>query len=222
MNNGLMNESFLVDKINYYIEHGFNNFVFKGNNGICKRFNNIILATKYKAKSSRKDDVFCKADVILLSDNGSSFPLSIKMHNVIITWESADGTFKDAIHDFSNCYGKPILPFGKRIIIPLDGDLYPFVFGDDIIEHNGMICIQKFEDNDFSVFSKDTIIINVEKSFLSPDDIEVDPHYKPCLSIRHDPKRNISDKNIQGYRAEISPIGDCYTLESLLNEIKFK
>ena len=144
------------------------------------------------------------------------------MHDVAITWESADSTLKEALYDFSSCYGKPVLPYGKRIIIPMDGDLSPFVFGDDILDNDGLICIQKLTKSDFVPYCKDTIIINTSRVFSDPDHVELDDYYKPCVSVKNDANRNITDDLISGYRIEVSPFGDCVDMYDVIDQIKFK
>lgn len=200
---------------------GIKNFVFKGENAISMRYNNIESAIMFNNKSSRKDDVFTKADMLLIDKESKTFPLSIKMHNTTITWESADSTFKAALYDFSKCYGKPTLPYGKRIIIPIEGDLTPFVFGDDILD-DGCICIQTISDKDFIQYNKDTVVVNMNRVFTNKDEVLSDEYFKPCLSVRQDKNRNINDEIIKGYRVEVSPIGSCVNMMDVLNEISFK
>lgn len=222
MNTGLMNEYNLIDLINQHVDAGYSNFVFKGGNSVYAKYFDIVKAIKFEATTTRRDDVFCKADVLLIGKTGSSYPISVKIHDTSITWESADSTFRDALYDFSNCYGKPILPHGKRIIIPLEGDFGEFVFGDDIVDNGGCICIQRFTSDNFIKYSKDTVVIKTNRVFNNIFDVDDDEYYKPCLTIRSSPNRNKLDDVICGYRAEVSPIGDSYHMIDIVDQIKFK
>lgn len=223
MNSGLVNEDNFVALIKQYVKQGYSSFVFKGDNGLTHRYDNIVNALKFDSRSRRSSDGFYKADAVLVDKRGDVYPVSIKMHDCMITWESADGSLKHVLYDFVDCYGSPIIPHSKKVIIPNDEvDLHDYVFGDDILNDDGIIIIQKFHESNFVRFNNKTIVVNCSRSFKSHEDVFEDELYKPCITIRKDKNRNLTDPKAKGYRIEVSPMGQSTHMDDILDEILFK
>lgn len=223
MNNGLVNEDNFVFFIKQYVKRGYSSFVFKGDNGLSYRYDNIVTALKFESRSTRKTSGFYKADVVLVDRYKNIYPISIKMNDCTITWESADGSLKHILHDFVDCYGSPILPNSTKVIIPNDNiDLTGYVFGDDIINDDGLILIQKFKDINFIKFNKNTMVVNCSRIFKYQNDVFEDEVYTPCITVRKDNNRNLTDAKAKGYRIEVSPIGQSSNIMDIIDKITFK
>lgn len=224
MNNGLINEDDFVFLIKEHIKRGYSNFVFKGANALTWRYENIVNALKFEGRSSRKAKGFYKADVVLIDKYRNIYPVSIKMHDCTITWESADGSMKDLLHEFVDCYGAPILPNSTKVIVPNtdDIDLEPYVFGDDILNDDGIILVQKFTNNDFIRFNKNTVVVNCSRVFKDFYDVLDDEVYRPCITVKKDRNRNLTDPKAKGYRIEVSPEGHSVNMLDILDQITFK
>lgn len=223
MNNGLLNEDNFIFLIKQHVKSGYSSFIFKGDNGLAYRYDDIVTALKFECRSSRKTDKFYKADVVLVDRHNNIYPVSIKMSDSVIAWESADGSLKHMIYDFVDCYGSPTIPHGVKLIIPNDGiDLKPYVFGDDIIDENGIILIQKFKQSDFKKFNNHTTVVNCSRVFKHQKDVYDDSVYNPSITIRSDRSRNLSDPKAKGYRIEVSPIGQSKNIWDIVDSILFK
>lgn len=223
MNNGLINEDNFVFFIKQYVKRGYSSFIFKGDNGLTYRYDNIVTALKFDCRSNRKISGFYKADVVLVDRYKNIYPVSLKMNDCMITWESADGSLKHILHEFVDCYGCPILPNSTKVIIPNDDvDLTGYVFGDDIINDDGLILIQKFNDLNFIPFNKSIMVVKCSRVFKYQNDVFEDEIYTPCITVRKDNNRNLTDIKAKGYRIEVSPIGQSSNMIDIVDKIIFK
>lgn len=199
---GVKNELNFVEAIREYIEESDKSL------NIDFRVNGRSVLKVYDIKRidyTAKKDPFArnKADVHLVSNNGTKTPISLKKTDAGY-WESADTYFKIVALFFldyaiSKNYIElmPILGMSAYKIHPslsckmTQKEKIDVCFGNDILG-NGGILVQTFSNKHFS-YDEDNDFLNVEckEMFLRPEDIIGE--YEPYLQIRNDQTRKTKD-----------------------------
>jgi hypothetical protein len=140
-----------------------------------------------------------KADVLLVSDTGRTYPLSIKDENAG-AWESADSYWGDKAKHFllwalkkrkttlvdNGDGGYSVTP--AIAVAATAAEVRDVVFGADILGH-GAVIVKRFAADSFKWdFDKDVLMITCKSVILTPADLQTEDTV--YFQIRNDRSRN--------------------------------
>lgn len=208
---GLKNEAHLIETINRMIgEVGPLNVTFVGDNGQSITAKDVTEAQSVGADTANRK----KSDVNLVS-NGKQIPLSLKKSNAEY-WESADtmwGAKADALIDKLNAEGKiNLTPIENKIrndgtqfvkispevaVKATAEETLNVVFGTDILQGNGGVVKETFEDEHYTL-DGNNLTITADLVITKPEDIP--DKQKVFWLIRNDSTRTRPNHKYPGLR----------------------